>query len=329
MSDRLIPTFRTLRRWLALAAGAATLLVGCGGGTSQVDPFIPERLITFGDESGLLVASGDQKGRHYGMNGLDSDAAFNCTLLPTWSQWLASHYGFVFEACPGTATEFKAVQRAESGVGAEQLAAQVQAQIDGGGFTTSDLAAVMVGTKDIIDTYERIGVDLTQVQAEALLAQRGELVAAQVNRMVDLGVKVIVSTVPRIDHTPYGVAKETGTPGQAKVLRTLSESFNGAVRFNIVQDGSLVGLVLADDLVLGMFTNPTNYALTDVKQAACSTASVLDCLLQAVANSTVTPALTVDSKISGYLWADDRHLGVVAQRQIGLSFVSRAANNPF
>src|SRR5262249_50065594 len=48
------------KRGLSLAAvAAAALIAGCGGGgTSQIDPFSPTRVIAFGDESGAILQSG-------------------------------------------------------------------------------------------------------------------------------------------------------------------------------------------------------------------------------------------------------------------------------
>ena len=41
---------RRIGRQVGLPAAVAALLVGCGGGTSQIQAFKPSRLIIFGDE---------------------------------------------------------------------------------------------------------------------------------------------------------------------------------------------------------------------------------------------------------------------------------------
>src|SRR4051812_31191165 len=95
-----------LPRILALAAFAAGLLTACGGGTSQYDPFVPGRVLAFGDENSVI----DSQGRKYSINGvkdtLDENgqtvSAIDCTALQNWAQSVASHYGFVFAECNPT-----------------------------------------------------------------------------------------------------------------------------------------------------------------------------------------------------------------------------------
>ena len=70
--------------WLAgisMAVAAAGLMAACGGGTSQVEPFKPGRVIAFGDESSVIVNDGANNGRKYSVNGLDANAARDCTVL--------------------------------------------------------------------------------------------------------------------------------------------------------------------------------------------------------------------------------------------------------
>ena len=45
-------------RVLLLALAVSAALAGCGGGTEQIEPFKPERMITFGDESSVITAEG-------------------------------------------------------------------------------------------------------------------------------------------------------------------------------------------------------------------------------------------------------------------------------
>jgi phospholipase/lecithinase/hemolysin len=329
---------RPWRRMLASFGVALALLAGCGGDTTTVDPFVPQRLMFFGDETSLLVRDGADKGRRYGINGLNSDDVFDCRANPTWSQWLASTYGMLFEACPydgndditaaPTATEFKAIQRAQLDHRAADLAGQVDAQLAdttaSGGVTSQDMAAVMVGTHDIVEVYEALvdRAEYSRAGAQAELDRRGALVAAQVNRLAERGARVLITTVPRLDRTPYGRARIAASSAQANVLVALSDAFNARLRRNILQDGTKIGLVMADDLILAMTRSPTSYGLvTDgVTVPACS----------------VTPltACTADTLVSGAadrnnLWADDRHLGPVGHRQLGQLFTSRAINNPF
>lgn len=323
----------------APAGLALALLVGCGGGTSTVDPFIAQRLITFGDESGLLVKEGADKGRRYGINSLNSDSVFDCRANPTWTQSLAGTYGLLFEACPyravdditkpPTETTFNALQRTEFGKGAQDLAQQITDQVNDttaqGGVTDQDLTAVMVGTNDLVQVYEALTDrgEYTVASAKTELDRRGALVAAQVNRLANLGARVLITTVPRLDHTPYGRARiAASSASQAGVMRSLSDAFNARLRRDILQDGSKIGLVMADDLILAIQQEPAIYSLTTggATEAACTVSPATAC---------TTSTLTTDAAPRGNLWSDGLHLGPVGHRQLAQQFISRALNNPF
>ncbi len=82
-------------------------LAACGGGTSQYQPFQPERLFAFGDEASALTTDAEAPaGRNYGINGINTnntedtaDDFDDCRLQPNWTQSLAASYGFVFAEC--------------------------------------------------------------------------------------------------------------------------------------------------------------------------------------------------------------------------------------
>lgn len=298
-----------------IAVGAAALLASCGGGTSQVDPFAPTRYIALGDESSVI----ESDGRKYGVNALNAaGTAIDCTVYPIWTQTVASAFGFHFSECPGTATT---AAQAESWATVGADAAGLKAQIDAhasGPFTGSVLATVLVGTHDVKSIYENRG-SATEAELIEQARQRGIDIAAQVNRLVNLGAKVIVATAPDLGLTPYGVAKGAA---DAALLSNLTLALNGRMRVNILNDGRYVGLVLADEFVQTAVKFPAVYGLAEgdgVTKAACS-ALLPDC-------STLT--LVTGASADTWLWADDYHLGRIGQLQIGVQAASRARNNPF
>jgi hypothetical protein len=130
------PRSRSWPRALAAAAVAAALLAGCGGGTSQFEPFKPQRMFAFGDEASALSAGGAApRGSTWSVNGVDRNGAVDCTLRPIWTQQLAAIYGFVFAECPGNATVFAARTYAAAGAKVRNLDAQIEtARTDAGGF---------------------------------------------------------------------------------------------------------------------------------------------------------------------------------------------------
>ena len=187
------------RRWPAalpglLAVATAALVSACGGGTSQFDPFIAQRVFSFGDDTSALTADG----RRYGVNGVNATGgAIDCKLEPLWVQSVAALYGFVFAQC-NTATppaDPKAFNFAAPGAKVADVALQVEAQVAAGGLRDKDLALVTAGTQDILELYAKYPA----VGEEALTEQargRGAAMAAVVNRLVDLKAKVIVANCP-------------------------------------------------------------------------------------------------------------------------------------
>ncbi|HEX5634124.1 MAG TPA: hypothetical protein VFX50_12885, partial [Gemmatimonadales bacterium] len=139
------------RRSLGAAAVVAIgLLASCGGGTTQEVSFRPERVIALGDEASVLTSEGTK----YSVNALDASDALACADHPLWTQIVASSYGFVFETCnPGGTGTVKAFTRATPGARVDDLAAQVDAQIAAGGFTSRDLVTVLVGANDVLALY--------------------------------------------------------------------------------------------------------------------------------------------------------------------------------
>jgi phospholipase/lecithinase/hemolysin len=317
----LLPRLATLsaaRRAVGVALATCTLawgLASCGGGTSQVEAFVPLRLITFGDEMSAFTADG----KKYAVNGFAADGTTpDCKLLPIWTQVVANVYGFGFAECPVGTGEHKAIARAKPGARAADLKTQVQAQVAAGGFADKDLVTVMIGTNDIRDLYEQSRA-ASAPSKDALLEaarQRGVEVATQVNALVDRGAKVIVVTIPDVGLTPWGLAQ--GATG-ASLLTELTAALNGRIRVNILNDGRFVGLVLGDEFSQTAARVPAAYSLTNATTAACAVAP------PACTSATLASGATAD----GWLWADTTWLATGGHRQLGALAEARARLNPF
>lgn len=314
MTSTLLSSPRVSLFRAGLAVCASLILASCGGGTTQVEPFVPDRYIAFGDE----LSAFEPDGRKYAVNAFNAAAtAYDCNANPLWIQTVALLYGFGFAQCPTAAGNTAAVSRATPNARAAELTLQVDAQA-AAGVTAKDLATVLVGTHDVREIYESRG----SAAESTLIAQareRGVLIAGQVNRLVALGAKVIIATAPDMGLTPYGVAKG-GT--DAALLSRLSAALNGGIRVEILQDGRFVGLVLADELVQTAARYPFVYGLGEgdaVTKGACSVA-LPDCN---------TSTLVTGANAETWLWADDLRLGNLAHRQIGIQAATRAQNNPF
>lgn len=315
------PHDRTASAKLRLgAAGVAALVLltaGCGGGTSQFEPFVPDEYHAFGDEASLIRADG----RRWSVNPLTSAGAVDCKTEPIWSQAVATHYGFVFEECnPDAATSFKARMRAAEGARVADLRSQIDAQLARGAFAARSVATVMVGTHDVLDLYAQFPAR----SEDALVSEareRGTQLAAEVNRLVELNVRVIVSTIPDLGVSPFAIAQKAAfaDTDRAALLSRLTAALNGRLRVNVLNDGRFVGLVLGDEAVQSIARAPSVFGVTDAVSAVC-TAALPECSTQ---------TLVAGGSSAAWLWADGTRLAYAGHLRLGTLAVARAANNPF
>lgn len=313
-----------LMRVTGLATLAVALLASCGGG-DQIEPFIPDRIVVFGDEASLIEApvAPSTDGNKYTVNGVERaadgttlTATRDCTRNPIWVQVLANDYGYQFAECLTTATTARAFMRAEAGATVADVRAQIDQYVASPGFTEADLVAVMAGTHDVV-----AAVGAANPTAAATAA--GTALGAEVARITDTGARVIVSTIPDVGATPQGIAS-----GQATLLTSLTTAFNDALQIRlqaIRTGGHSHGLVRGDEVVLVMRRDPGGYGIVNTVDAACLNAlpdcDETDAFLVAAARTT--------SHASDWLWAGPLQLGANAQARLGSAAVYRARNNPF
>lgn len=310
---RLLKPLILLRGALA-ACAAGVLLAACGGGTSQVDPFVPDRYIAFGDELSAFTSDG----RKWSINAYNSaGTAFDCTLHPLWIQSVAEIHDMKFAQCPAGTADAKAETVAVDGATVAGLKAQIDARAPAP-FTEKVLVTVLVGMHDVKEIYDNRG---SKTDAELLeeARQRGVDLAAQVNRLVGLGAKVIVSTAPDVGLTPWALSKGAV---DAALLTELTLALNGRLRVNMLNDGRYVGLVLLDEQTQTAVRYPSLFGLSDgngVKQAACAVA-LPDC-------SPLT--LVTGASADNWMWADELRFGIAMHRNLGSLAAARARYNPF
>lgn len=295
----------------ALAATLGLALSSCGGGTGQIEPFRPNRIVILGDENAGLTTDG----KRYAINALDANAAIDCNQLPLWTQSLVSAFGMTLDRCNPGGGEARGTTRAAPAAKAGDLPAQIDAQLAAGALTSKDLFLVMVGMNDIIERYEA-GAGCNDPE----LRTRGTLVANQVNRLVAEGARVIVSTVHDLGLTPYARTREATNPGQMAQLSCLTATFNARVRVDILNDGRFIGLILADDATQLATKFPTGFTgLVNTTDVAC-TAAAPDC---------TAGTLVSGATATTHMWADDRHFAQAIHTRLALLAETRARNNPF
>lgn len=319
---------KALQNWQRVAAGvmalsAVALIGACGGGTSQLDPFVAQRVFAFGDDTSALATDG----KNYGVNGINTTtSAIDCNAQPVWVQTVAATYGFVFAECNTAvppAADPKAFMRAAAGATVADVATQVNTQIAAGGFRDKDLALVAAGANDIFQLYSQYPAR----SEESLIAEarsRGENLAAVVNQLVTQGAKVIVTNLHDLGISPYARAEATANASsgfnRAALITRLTTAFNERLGVKVLLDGRFVGLAQMDLRTQAAGRSPGNVGLSDASTAFCSVAPP---------NCTTSTAATPSTTAALYLWADDKRLAPGGQSLLAALAVARAQNNPF
>jgi len=300
---------------LAVLLGAG--LVACGGGTSQLEAFEPKRYFALGDETSSL----EPNGRKFGVNGVDAAGRLDCASEPNWVQQVAASYGFAFAECnPGFLSDTNARMLARPGATVADVLAQVETQVAAGGFRDKDLATILAGTNDILALYAQYPAR-SEASLMADARATGEALARIVNRLVDLGVKVVVSNVPDAGLTPFGIAQKAtfNDIDRGALLSRLTVAFNEQLGVKVLLDGRFVGLVQADLRLQAMNRSPGSFGLSNVTNGVCTVALP----------SCTTATLVPDAAAGIYLWADDTRLAPAGQSQLAGLAIDRARRNPF
>jgi hypothetical protein len=316
-SNRATPRWRQAVAGLLCAAGVFAL-VSCGGSTSQYEAFKPGRVLAFGDDASVLTPSGQR----YGVNGLGTGTSqVDCTQFPLWIQAVAGTYGFTFAQCNPTGA-FDPQARTYAAVGAKvaDVAAQVEAQVAAGGFRSDDLALVLVGTHDVLELYSQYPLR-PEVSLLEDARERGRRMAQVVNRLVDLGAKVIVSNLPDMGLSPYAAteARANADADRAAMISRITAAFNEQLGANVLLDGRYVGLMQTDLRIQAAHRSPGSFGLSNATEAVCTVA------LPGCTTATLVAGATAEQ----YLWADATRLAPGGQNLLASLAVDRAQRNPF
>jgi outer membrane lipase/esterase len=320
---------RTRHAALCVGLLASAMLASCGGGT-QVERFVPTRVVAFGDESSLIDDfNADANGRKYTVNAIMADlVTLDCKANPIWVQYLATVYGLVFPQCnPDAVVAPTSRIYAAPDAKVADIAAQVDQSIAASPFAAKDLVTVLAGANDILAEYAKFpGVDADTLEKN--VEADGAALATQVNRVADAGAKVLISTVPDMGLTPFAIAEQAANTDtdRAALLTSLTARFNAGLRTSIENDGRKIGLLLTDELVQAIVKSPSaSGGFANVAAAACSAALPSCTTLTLVAD----PITALPASGDTWLWADDRHLSAGGQKGLGGLAATRAAGNPF
>ncbi|MBV8125030.1 MAG: esterase [Burkholderiaceae bacterium] len=301
-----------------LVLGAS--LAGCGGGGSQIQPFVPTGIIAFGDETSVITAQGNK----YSENAVSATStALVCQNNPIWTQIVATRFGLTFSECnPNNLAVPQGQSFAQPGATVADFQHQLDVYFSTNAFSGTTLVTVLVGANDILALYRQFP-NLTVSSLEAAATTAGANLATQVNRAATAGAKVIISTVPDQGLTPFAISETLVRTdyNRGQLLTQLTTAFNSGLRLNLINDGHMIGLVLADEMLDSAVKYPSAYGFKDVIDPAClSTVALPNC-----SDSTLVAGATS----STWLWADNLHFGAGGHRQLGNLAQARATNNPF
>jgi len=320
------------RLLVGIAACAAVVASSCGGSSSKT-LFIPSRVVSFGDESSMIIdLNNDSNGNKFTVNATVSSTDQNvvCGLSAIWNQSVAASYGLVFPECNPGSTAVTAPTsriRATRGARASDLGPQIDVQQADSPLGASDMATILVGVNDIVVQYSLYPA-LSEVEITNNVKLAGVEVARQLNRLADRDVKVLIATIPDMGLTPFAFVEKSAhaDTDRAALLSRLSQNFNASLRNTMYNDGRRIGLILLDELVETIAANPGLDGITNVTEGVCDLAlskltppSSLDCTQQTL----------IPNGSAAYFWADDRHLSASGQNIFGTAAVTRAQNNSF
>jgi outer membrane lipase/esterase len=321
--------FRPALRRTLLAAVLLATLAACGGSTEQRDPFVARRMFALGDEASVLIKdpASNLAARKYGVNvdfATTGAERISCADQPLWIQSLASLYGFTYEECnPGDVAQPLAATFAAAGAKVADIEAQAARA---GGFREKDLVSVLLGVNDVLEGYQALidgGGTLTEAQVAGELRRRAEILANTINRIVGEGARVIVATLPDLGLSPFARAQDAIGPGRSQLLSRLTLAFNEQLGLKILLDGSLIGLVQADQMVQAMNRSPGSFGLSNPVDAVCLPTRVPpNC-------TTRTDSLIPGGDSVTFLWADGTNMAFGGHSYLGRLAQDRATRNPF
>ncbi len=237
------------------AAGDCAAGVAAAAAVTQVEPFVPHASLAFGDENSVDPGREQRRqGRKYNVNALAADnLTLDCTTNPIWVQYLVGQL-WPGAACvqPQRAAEpdqpqLRPARSAGHGRGSAGHPAPGLQQL-----LETDLVTVLAGANDILAQYGQYPT-ISETAARANLEAAAEQLAAQVNRIANAGGRVLIATVPDLGLSPYAIAQKAANTDtdRAALLSRLTSYFNVRLRREILNDGTRIGLLLADELRAG------------------------------------------------------------------------------
>lgn len=293
-----------------LALCAAAVVSACGGG-DRAEPYVPERLVAFGDELSLIEANGTK----YTINGVNSAGALDCTLNPIWVQILASDLGMGFEQCKGALSNTNARTLATVGARTEAVVAQMATlRTTAPVPTSSTLVTVQVGVHDVIYLAQQVRGGMSLADATTAIQALATRLTDEVRNYTNAGIGILVATIPDVGYSPYAATLGDGW----SVLHQLTWAFNEKIRTTLPTDGHKVVLVSGTPSGFSTGTSSTgSYTVWSGYTNARNCTAGND-------TPNCSASTLVDAgAINTYIWADDLHPAPSTHSQMGSTAYTR------
>lgn len=320
--------------WLLLAG--VGVLAACGGNSSRSEPYIPERMVIFGDELSTVVTTGApsaQNGMKYTINSINATTGItDCTLSPVWPQVVAQFLGKVFAECNPSNVTPTATMLAAPSLKVADVVSRMEAYRTNpaNNVTPTTLVTVMAGQNDVIAAMEEYKSGGNAADLRARMITLGNQLGDAINAMAAQGAgpRVLFALLPRISTSPY--ARDVRFSDADRLfLQELVDGnnsdfvgFNGALRLRVTNNGRWAAMVVTEVYFSPYITRDISLTgLTNNSDAACTTA------LPACTTATLQPA--ANGSATSYLWASDRWMSPLGHAVIGNEGVRQIRQGAF
>jgi outer membrane lipase/esterase len=223
---------KTIHSLYLLTLALMTALVsGCGAGASVKDPFVPTRVVVFGDGLSDMTS-----GAQYTVNG--------GTEVNNWAAQVAAGYGVS-----------SMVKKAAGNAKVSDIATQVA----GFSYQSGDLVLINAGMRDLIDDA---------VAGTNTATAKGTAFSDVIRGMVAAGAKhIVVANVYDLAATPYGRATGKGT-GLARAFNDALKSELQNPSKPYISDN--VYLIDTEKYMINASSLTTQYGFTDATSFVCT-----------------------------------------------------------
>jgi lysophospholipase L1-like esterase len=257
----------------------------------------------------------------------------DCSANQLWVQRLALEYLLEFAECnPLGVTTPTALMRATAGGKVADVKAAVDAFLASNTPVPTDLITIMVGTNDIVELYNSVSTSaLTQAAAVAEVKRRADVFAAQVDRLTNrdnsLG-RVMYSTVPDVNSTPFGRSKSSA---DQTLLKLLTDNFNNEMRLQVYDNGRSRGFLKTDQLFRNVISSvdsgDQSTGIINDSSPVCNNITDLQNFTDVLGCD--TNKLVSGGTFNNYLWADGIHFSYAAHDFLATNAVDLARSLPW